>query len=251
MKKSIQRGCYGVTLLELLVSIAILTTLLALLFAGTRKIRASSDSTKCVNNLRVIGAGIFAYVGDHNGKLLPRNLGLYREEKDREPSGQRTWTSRLYNLRYIESLDTFYCPSFFPRKAKNATKPLTGNTGAETYGMRMWLPPGAERWSSAHPLMEEHKPLVAIETPSDFFLLVDNLWLHPSYQSPGYGISPQVPEEQAVHLRHNKNANALFADGHVAPKPRAYFEQLGERQRNYTAGLIMNFGIVEEVDFDR
>lgn len=57
------------TLVELLVVVAIIAVLAGLIFAASGKIRAMGDRTKCVSNLRQVGAAMASYMGDHDGSL--------------------------------------------------------------------------------------------------------------------------------------------------------------------------------------
>lgn len=239
------------TLIELLAALAVIAVLAALLFAVAQRAMESAQNTKCLSNLRGLGAAIFAYAADHNNMLPPRRLGYYREAAAREPAGMSSWMNRLLKLGYVTDPDIFYCPSFFPRNNRESPTPLpSGNDEVgRTYGIRMWMTPGQGGWSS-NPQREEHKPFSAITNPSDFFLVVDTLWTSLSPRSQGYGISPALPGEQLVHLRHFGKANALFADGHVEAKDGDYFYRLGESQKQYYAGKVLPFGSTTQMKFD-
>ncbi len=245
----------GFTLVELLVVVMLIGILAVLLFSALGKVRESSEKARCVSNLKGLGIAIHAYAADFNGMLLPRCLGIYRPSADIPPATERMWTSRLVGLGYVQNLDLFYCPSFFPKNARASRYKIVddqgniGTSGADTYGMRIWVPPGSVRWKI--PQREEHKPLRVIENPADFFVLADSVWTHPAYRSQGYGLSPELGREQMVHLRHSGKANALFADGHVATKEGEYFETLSDpdRQRQYSGGEDLKFGTTQEMEF--
>ncbi len=58
------------TLTELLVAIAIISTLLLFLLPMFRSTRMQAGAAACFSNLRVIGNAIFTYQGDHNGRMI-------------------------------------------------------------------------------------------------------------------------------------------------------------------------------------
>src|SRR5438552_1505685 len=60
---------YGHSLLETLVALAIMATLVTLLFPALQRVRASADRTACANNLRQIGLAVQEYYDAQ--KVLP------------------------------------------------------------------------------------------------------------------------------------------------------------------------------------
>lgn len=217
---------HGFTLLELLAAIGVVAILATLLLAKAPAIIASGQSTKCMANLRRIGGALAAYSADNDGKILPRSAD---DVPASEPLG---WPRRLYSQGYIDNPEVFYCPSFFPRNSREATKLISGDA-SQTYGMRGWALPGV-RLSNVGGGMNYHKPLSAVSSPSTFFIVADSVWTSSGWKSQGYGITPGN-SSQRVHLRHQKQANTLFLDGHVEAKPAEYFEtlHLPEHQKEY------------------
>ncbi|HEY3901501.1 MAG TPA: type II secretion system protein [Chthoniobacter sp.] len=57
------------TLIELLLVISIIAILVAILFPVLGMVRSRMDSAQCLSQLRQIGAGVSAYVNDHNATL--------------------------------------------------------------------------------------------------------------------------------------------------------------------------------------
>lgn len=251
-----RRVSRGFTLVELLIVVMLICILAVLLSSSFGALRKSAENTRCVSNLKGLGAAILSYSADFNGMILPRCLGLYRPVASKPAPEEMLWPCRLVGLGYVENLDVFYCPSFFPKSSSLARYKIKSDTGkfatsgADTYGMRIWVPPGGPAWK-ADPLREEHKRLNVIETPADFFILTDSVWTHSAYKSQGYGISPGLENEQFVHLRHKQRANALFADGHVAAKDEDYFKALSnpDRQNKYSSGESLKFGTTTEMEF--
>ena len=60
----------GFTLIEVLVTVAIVAMLAAIAFPAFKSSFASAKNAKCVSNLRQIGVGMSLYVADNNGMLL-------------------------------------------------------------------------------------------------------------------------------------------------------------------------------------
>jgi len=86
----------GMTLVQLLVVMAILAVVLAILFPTIGRIRAASQSTKCLNNLRNLTVAFRLYANDHEN-LLP-NPGV----------SQIPWERSL--ARYCD-ITIFICPA--------------------------------------------------------------------------------------------------------------------------------------------
>lgn len=239
----------GFSLLEILIAISVLAILALLLSSTFERARSNSENTKCQYHLRQLGIALFAYAADNQGMILPRNLGLYREEGvAKPPVMERPWPNRLLLFNYISDPNILYCPSFTPYSNAQAASPLPSNGKMQTYGLRTWVTPGNLNWTSNR-TREEHKPLSAIDNPADFFLVTDTYWSHPAYASQGYGIAPGMHLEQHVHLRHRQQANALFADGHVAAKSRQYFEELHLTQSAFSGNQPLRFGVIDENEF--
>jgi prepilin-type N-terminal cleavage/methylation domain-containing protein/prepilin-type processing-associated H-X9-DG protein len=62
----------GFTLVELLVSVAIISILAGLLLPVLGTVRESARQIQCLNNLRQIGGAIDCYLGDHNSWIFPQ-----------------------------------------------------------------------------------------------------------------------------------------------------------------------------------
>ncbi len=67
-------GAAGFTLVELLISVAIVGVLLAVLATSLPKFREKSESVRCMGNLKTIFQGLSGYLNDHEGIYPPAQL---------------------------------------------------------------------------------------------------------------------------------------------------------------------------------
>ena len=65
------------TLLELLITIAIIAILAALILPSLAKARAKGESASCTGNLRQVGMAVMQYAGDNNDILGIILLHMY------------------------------------------------------------------------------------------------------------------------------------------------------------------------------
>lgn len=92
------------TLLELLVTIAVLAVLLAIAIPVYSKIAAGGKATACVGNLRQIGVALSTYLGEHNMTMPSLAAGRKRLEDD-VPVIDNTLN------RYVKDKRVFRCPA--------------------------------------------------------------------------------------------------------------------------------------------
>jgi prepilin-type N-terminal cleavage/methylation domain-containing protein/prepilin-type processing-associated H-X9-DG protein len=109
------RHVQAFTIIELLVTIAVIGIVVGLLLPALQIARISSDNSQCANNLHYIGIGYQAFV-DNNGRKTSAFIG------DAE------WTRRL--LPYVENRQVFVCPSQKVYETSAAYRSQTDN--AET-----------------------------------------------------------------------------------------------------------------------
>lgn len=99
--KSIKQN--GFTMVELLVTIAIIVVFSAIAVPISLSLRDKSRQVKCIGNLKQIGVGLHMYLGD-NSDILPE-LAMGRSSKDSDEPVIETVLAG-----YVESEEVFRCP---------------------------------------------------------------------------------------------------------------------------------------------
>lgn len=189
MKKEIR----AFTLVELLVTLVIGALLMLIVAVTFEKVRSSSNTMRCMNNLKQHCTAWMAYANDHNGMLPP----VW------DPVNVKTWVFTIGDeglMPYVwdeKNFKLWYCPSWKPFGPKDAGggAPWTAVYGALTY--YDWL--------------DENRRLIdyGAMTP----LIADSIREQTGFAN--YYIPVHQPNPAAkIHLRHNGKANLIFADGH-------------------------------------
>jgi prepilin-type N-terminal cleavage/methylation domain-containing protein/prepilin-type processing-associated H-X9-DG protein len=172
------------TLIELLVVIAIIAVLASLAYAGAGAMIGKGHTTKCLSNLRQIGAAMQMFAGDHDGKLPGT-------------SHRVSWTNSLG--AYLGTNFIGKCPAVPEHRAR------------VSYGWNDSLAPDGEGIR-----------LVALRTPNATMAaaeLATNQSSEHFHFAGGRGGAARVTPNQfraAVNVEvHNGSANYLFVDGHA------------------------------------
>lgn len=205
------------TLVELLVVIAVVGILGALLLPALSHGKAAARRIQCVDNLRQLGLATQLYWDENEDFTFRYQIGatnggrLYwfgwlkpgaEGQRDFDPS-----QSALYP--YLQSSGVEICPSL---DYTHALYKLKARGAAYGYGYNLNL--GQRSISTSR-----------ITRPSDTVLFADAAQVN-DFQSPASPDNPMVEEFYYVdaddgggypnaHFRHQKQANAIFADGHV------------------------------------
>lgn len=125
-RRSAQKHAF--TLMDVIMSMAVIATLMALLLPSLTLVRETSRRVACASNVRQIGLGLAMYGDDHHEMLPPSallgaregpvwdqmvQLRLGMDERWELPAGSDGWDGlgRLYADAYLPAGRLFYCPS--------------------------------------------------------------------------------------------------------------------------------------------
>jgi prepilin-type N-terminal cleavage/methylation domain-containing protein/prepilin-type processing-associated H-X9-DG protein len=172
------------TLIELLVVIAIIAVLATLGYAAADSVIGKGHATKCLSNMRQIGAAMQMFVGDNDGKLPGTSHGV-------------SWTNSLG--AYLGTNFIGKCPAVPEHRAR------------VSYGWNDSLAPagkGIRLVASRTPSATMASAELAMNQSSEHF-----------HFAGGRGGAGRVTPNQfkaAVNVEvHNGSANYLFVDGHA------------------------------------
>jgi prepilin-type N-terminal cleavage/methylation domain-containing protein/prepilin-type processing-associated H-X9-DG protein len=173
------------TLVELLVVIAIIAVLASLAYAGAGAMIGKGHATKCLANMRQIGAAMQMFAGDHDGRLPGTSHGV-------------SWTNSLG--AYLGTNSAAKCPAVPDHRAR------------VTYG-----------WNdSLADVRGQGVRLAACRTPGATMAaaeLAANQTSEHFHFAGGRGGAARVTPNQfkaAVNVEvHHGGANYLFVDGHA------------------------------------
>ncbi len=229
------------TIVELLVTIAVIAILASLLLPALNKALEKGRTILCTSNQKQIGTALHMYAQDFHDVITlynsydkktsgttPVTYAHLLSSKHRKFYGQDSTIAVATN--YLDSKDIFRCPNIQPF----VTPPKTGFCGGPNAtdldaGKNHLILYGTITNAKNHPLtrldkdsapfIDEKKPdksfiapLARIKSPSKFFALGDSYakardsqWYSISFKNASAGIM----------MSHNKRANILWIDGHV------------------------------------
>lgn len=208
------------TLMELFLSVLLVSVLLALIFPIFGLIRTRADSTRCLNNLRYTGMALTQYISSSGGKLVSLYGGGYFN---------KTWSKVIFEKEFLGTKTSFRCP-----KGKTTFTLESSTWDWQGYGLNLLAPPGVitnlvnekNQTDKMYTLMttsvgEYHKHILLADSSDG--TEAENQSFRMFVTSGATGIL----------LRHNGKANIYFLDGHIEALDRGAILNLEPKARVY------------------
>lgn len=204
------------SLIELLVSLAILALLASLLAPSLGAARNRTRSVMCLNHLRQLQLGWMSYVEDHHGDLPPNDAaftnGVWRSTGNSwiGPSNARIDTTSesignglFWRLGYVRPASVYRCPDDLSRirgsrRARTRSYAMNGNLAGRTNEMQATLRHAGD-----------------IPAPDRLMVFLDE---HEDSIDDGHFLVWPFPDDRWVNLpagRHRQMGLWTAADGHV------------------------------------
>ncbi len=225
MKKTADRDGKGYTLLELLVTIAVIAILVAMLLPALSIAKERANIIACNGNLRQIGLALTLYADDNYGKYPDFRYAPYRLTNDPpEVCGYWPWDiSRRFTDQmedYGLTRKLYFCPS-----AKTMHMEMDRRWELSPYfrvNSYIWLVPGAAGISNENCWVfrpeDQHKWALGTNQPRQVPLAADAVigQRNPDF-SMRYDIIYGDNTDATSHLKGKipRGANQVFVDTHV------------------------------------
>lgn len=235
------------TILELLVSIAIIGILVALILPAVQQARSAAHNTSCRSRLRQFAIAIHNYAGIYNGSLIPFRIdnqaeidfwtegtGVRGKTKfwfgtvdwtETDPEKQLDFKDSFLSKFMETNYRVFQCPLLEASEVDRVR--FDRMTSGYAYNARYLGPGTAYDWSQwpnvtiAQQAMTyrlddvKEKSYTIVFADSAFVLHTSPLELRENWF-----LDPPSEKNPNVHFRHSGGANIVFLDGHV--ETRAY-----------------------------
>ena len=185
----------GFTLIEIVVTVAVIAALAGILIPAAMSTIASARVTACASNLRQIGMAVHLYAGEHHNRLpAPRNWS------DNDPATSPAWFFRLpaftgeRDVKRANSI--FQCAAFRWRGPLHFT-----NASPKSFKMNGQLDQDGR---------PRHYRLGTFTSDQDLVLFVDSVASEGGMGQWGHSL-PQAVDDG----RHRGRVNVLALDGHA------------------------------------
>ena len=225
----------GFTLPELLVAVAIISTLVMVLLSALRGMRERAEAVRCISNLRHLHLANSLYSSDH-GQYVAASTDMYGSNLNRW-HGERASRSQPFDggsgplAPYLgESGLIRRCASF--KHDPDSSNPFEKSCGGYGYnasgiGSRIYVASGREarhQGMRASSIQAPGRTVMFSDTafPQPYGTpdhLIEYSFVQPYYfvsRTPDGSLNESGPAMPSMHFRHNSRTHVVWADGHVS-----------------------------------
>ena len=214
------------TLLELLITIAIIAILASLLLPGLNSAREAARKSTCMNNLKMIGTAANLYRQDFDDHIMPPLIpGVGVTEPGHAYAHFYHWPF-YYGSQYLKGkLVSGQCPTFSdPGKAWKTflcpSDPKQGYSGRSYATYRFWL---SSEYGNGKVSKQKQASSQYLISEFDYWNFFSNSMASSGWSAPNvnYGSSTgevYLNDSQSMGPNHANSANILYLDSHVAAR---------------------------------